>query len=560
MNSVSRNTLLLVGLSCSITFLLAFQAAVFAQMPPRSWIIGLNTDATKYYGDFLDNRFSAGGSIDVRRNLYDLTGLPFLYGGVTLGAYDLQYKTTPGMMRLFQNDSTALEVGASNRIFIAPLTFQMYWQDNIGPGAEIFLGTGLEFAYFQPQNHNGYPLPKPRSRYGKFLVALPLTGQFDYQLNDQLALNFHTTFHLSFNDYLDGWKGGDADAYWTFGIGIAYSFPAPATDPDYDGLLTQYEQEVSKTNPYDPDTDHDGLTDKEEMELGTDPLNQDTDHDGLTDGRELHRWKSDPLSQDTDGDGLDDLAESTLGTRPWQSDSDGDGLSDQAEVARGTNPLLADTDGDGIPDGLEQNSSPLMRDSDSDGIPDGEEAAYQLRPYDEDFDKDGLFDLMELKIGTDPRKSDTDNDDASDYVEYFGLMTDPRNPDTDGDGIPDGRDPEPLPKTGFNPVRDVFWSITSIFKHEYAVDETSKHLLVMLHLIRSAPPRLIREIQIEVHGVNPSEARARADNLRDFISKTTRGWGAPRIDIYNVVAPLGSPHALLKYVWDGSKKTRRRRR
>ena len=80
----------------------------------------------------------------------------------------------------------------------------------------------------------------------------------------------------------------------------------------------------------DPDDDNDGLSDRDERELGTDPLNSDTD-----------------------GDGLSDAAEVEIGTNPLEYDSDGDGLDDQFEVAVGADPLNADSDNDGVSDRVE---------------------------------------------------------------------------------------------------------------------------------------------------------------------------------------------------------------
>ena len=52
------------------------------------------------------------------------------------------------------------------------------------------------------------------------------------------------------------------------------------------------------------DTDRDGLTDAEEALLGTDPGNPDSDGDSLSDGEEYLTYFTDPLASDTDGDGL----------------------------------------------------------------------------------------------------------------------------------------------------------------------------------------------------------------------------------------------------------------
>jgi len=64
------------------------------------------------------------------------------------------------------------------------------------------------------------------------------------------------------------------------------------------------------------DSDNDGLSDKEERLLGTDPYNFDTDGDGLTDYAEVRIYKTDPLNPDTDGDGYSDGDEVINGFDP----------------------------------------------------------------------------------------------------------------------------------------------------------------------------------------------------------------------------------------------------
>ncbi len=56
---------------------------------------------------------------------------------------------------------------------------------------------------------------------------------------------------------------------------------------------------------------------------------------------------------DTDGDGLSDKEEDELGTDPTAADTDGDGLSDGDEVTLGTYPTVVDTDEDSYDDGVE---------------------------------------------------------------------------------------------------------------------------------------------------------------------------------------------------------------
>lgn len=88
------------------------------------------------------------------------------------------------------------------------------------------------------------------------------------------------------------------------------------------------------------DSDNDGLSDIEEMLLGTDPHNPDTDGDGLSDGQEAKVYGTDPRNRDTDGDLLTDGDEvNRYRTDPKNPDSDGGGVRDGVEVDRGTNPL-----------------------------------------------------------------------------------------------------------------------------------------------------------------------------------------------------------------------------
>jgi hypothetical protein len=149
------------------------------------------------------------------------------------------------------------------------------------------------------------------------------------------------------------------------------------------------------------DSDGDGLTDREEEELGTDPFNPDTDGDELWDGREVKELGTDPLNTDSDADELSDGDEVLRrSTDPLNPDTDGDGLTDGDEVRRGTDPLNPDTDRDELRDG------------------------------------------DEVKIGTDPLKPDTDNDELLDGQET-PPCPDPLDPDSDKDGIIDGKDLDP---------------------------------------------------------------------------------------------------------------------
>ena len=96
----------------------------------------------------------------------------------------------------------------------------------------------------------------------------------------------------------------------------------------------------------------------------TDPNNPDSDGDGLSDGSEVTTHQTNPNLSDTDSDQLSDYSEiNSHLTDPNDPDSDDDGLSDGNEVnTYTTNPLAADTTGDGFSDGfvVTQGADPLF--------------------------------------------------------------------------------------------------------------------------------------------------------------------------------------------------------
>lgn len=57
------------------------------------------------------------------------------------------------------------------------------------------------------------------------------------------------------------------------------------------------------------DTDHDGLSDEEELINNTNPKKKDTDEDGLSDREEVRVYLTDPRNPDTDGDTYTDGTE-----------------------------------------------------------------------------------------------------------------------------------------------------------------------------------------------------------------------------------------------------------
>ena len=80
------------------------------------------------------------------------------------------------------------------------------------------------------------------------------------------------------------------------------------------------------------DFDGDGLDLGTEYKYDTDPFNADTDEDGLNDYEEIYVYNTSPVSEDTDLDGMTDGTEIAAGLDPLNADSDGNGVFDSEEI------------------------------------------------------------------------------------------------------------------------------------------------------------------------------------------------------------------------------------
>jgi len=158
------------------------------------------------------------------------------------------------------------------------------------------------------------------------------------------------------NGVIDGYEvfAGDLPVFAKYRIG-ADPF---VVDTDRDGLTDSFELLKLGTFPEEPgqmlmmgegdpvvvaagtddDPDGDGLSNFYEQLNRTDPLSADTDDDGLSDADEILIWTTDPCDADTDDDGLTDGAEVSLGANsqnsapyPRINDSNGNGVLDGDE-------------------------------------------------------------------------------------------------------------------------------------------------------------------------------------------------------------------------------------
>jgi outer membrane protein OmpA-like peptidoglycan-associated protein len=224
------------------------------------------------------------------------------------------------------------------------------------------------------------------------------------RLDDRISLEASGGFNYTLNDELNAVVAKKKDAYWNFLVGLTVSGESGDADPDQDGLTNREEKQLG-TNPHNADTDGDGLSDGDEVKkYGTNPLKADSDGDGLGDGDELMKHRTDPMKADTDGDGLNDGDEVTKHkTDPLKGDTDGDGLNDGDEVLQyKTDPLKTDTDGDGLKDGDEvtkYRTDPLKEDTDGGTVNDGAEIARGSDPLNRADDVPPKKEELKIEVG-----------------------------------------------------------------------------------------------------------------------------------------------------------------
>lgn len=253
---------------------------------------------------------------------------------------------------------------------IIPLTLRLRFSpwDLSGWNPYFYLGGGM--MNFTVDTKPSILSPEKTSD-NNWVAIIPAGIGAEFALSERVLLDFSLGGAMSSTYDLDSYKSADNnlwDSYLNVSLGLTITGEDCKADKDDDGL-GKCDEEKFGTDPNNPDTDGDGLSDGDEIfKYKTDPLKVDTDNDGLSDFDEVMKYKTDPLKADTDGDGLTDSEEiMKYKTNPLMKDTDGDGLTDSEEVIKyKTNPLAKDTDGGSVDDFTEvkRGTDPLNAEDD----------------------------------------------------------------------------------------------------------------------------------------------------------------------------------------------------
>ncbi|MBL8004735.1 MAG: OmpA family protein [Candidatus Kapabacteria bacterium] len=162
-----------------------------------------------------------------------------------------------------------------------------------------YISVGLGLAMY---NVDSVPFNRDMANSLDGLVGtLPIHIGLQTEFASNWLLDLQVGNHLFFSDAINPVTDDVNDAFTSARVGILYR-------------VAEFKEAK--------DSDGDGLSDEDEVNLGTDPNNPDTDGDGLNDGAEVNKYKSDPKNPDTDFGGIDDGEEVGRNTNPTNREDD----------------------------------------------------------------------------------------------------------------------------------------------------------------------------------------------------------------------------------------------
>lgn len=278
--------------------------AVEGQNTSGRWALGVGTEANLWLNDMSKPKPGFGADVVGRYGLsqHFSLGLEFRLQALKAAQSPLQ----------IDKPYSYLKLNAT------PVALSGWW--HLSPGSQlapyVFLGAGL-MRYTRIDGVKTYQ-PDPSDRISFYI---PIGVGLEMFTAKGMSITLSGSYTL-LNKHTDLVRSRKLDGVAAARIGLnIFIGSSDDDDEDGDGLTNADERRVG-TNPTNPDTDEDGLSDGAEvLRLRTDPLNPDSDGDMIKDGDEVYIHFTDPLNPDTDGDGFGDFAEVRAGTDPLDPES-----------------------------------------------------------------------------------------------------------------------------------------------------------------------------------------------------------------------------------------------
>lgn len=224
-------------------------------------------------------------------------------------------------IKLFDRNVQCLEVAGEYQVRVDEPWLREYAASQARLIAQLVRTQGGQLVYIPPiENYDGDQLKSGGGSCGPaFREALASFLQREHQL--RISLSPSESLHLQIKvDASDGSQivGTDGESIYA----TKFSLIKDGVEELISTPSTRVKAFRCNLDAIPRDSDNDGLSDKDERQLGTDPNAADSDSDGINDNDEIALFKTNPLSADSDRGGKSDKRELELGLDPMDSKDD----------------------------------------------------------------------------------------------------------------------------------------------------------------------------------------------------------------------------------------------
>ncbi len=248
-------------------------------------------------------------------------------------------------IKLFDRNVQCLEVAGEYQVRVDEPWLREYAASQARLIAKLVRQQDGQLVYIPPiENYDGDQLQSGGGSCGPaFREAIASFLQREHQL--RISLSPEESLHLQIKvDASDGTQviGSDGESIYA----TKFSLTKDGVEELISTPSTRVKAFHCKLASIPRDSDKDGLSDKDERQLGTDPNAADSDSDGINDNDEIALFKTNPLSADSDRGGKSDKRELELGLDPMDSKDDQAGplALSQIMAARHPSPVRSDQD------------------------------------------------------------------------------------------------------------------------------------------------------------------------------------------------------------------------